>query len=65
MNGQFGPAAVRLAGLSARTLGWRPGEFWAATPAELLAAFADPAGQPGYVDRATLDRMMEQDRHGR
>jgi hypothetical protein len=24
--------------LAARVLGWRPGEFWAATPAELASA---------------------------
>ncbi|MFD2135267.1 phage tail assembly chaperone [Novosphingobium resinovorum] len=34
----FAAAALALCGLSARTLGWRPAEFWAATPAELAAA---------------------------
>nr|WP_294849834.1 phage tail assembly chaperone [uncultured Sphingomonas sp.] len=34
----FGERAVLLAGLSARVLGWRPGEFWDATPAEMAVA---------------------------
>ena len=37
----FGASAVRLCGLAARVLGWRPGEFWAATPAELAAIFSE------------------------
>ena len=31
----FGTAARRLAGLTGRLFGWRPQEFWQATPAEL------------------------------
>lgn len=34
----FGERAVVLAGLAARLLGWRPDEFWNATPAEMAAA---------------------------
>ena len=34
----FGENASRLAGAAAMLLGWRPGEFWEATPAELAAA---------------------------
>lgn len=36
----FGPGAARLAGLAGRLLGWRPDEFWHATPAELAAILA-------------------------
>ena len=43
---RFGESAVRLSGLAARVLGWRPSEFWAATPAELAAVFADEAVEP-------------------
>lgn len=61
----FGPAANRLAGLSARALGWRPQEFWAATPAELaavLAPEADPARAAiAPLSRADFNRLMEQD----
>ncbi len=58
----FGPAARRLAGLTARLLGWRPDEFWAATPAELaavLASDAAPASAP--LGREELARLMERD----
>ena len=37
MSELFGASANRLAGLAARLLGWRPGEFWEATPAELAS----------------------------
>ena len=42
----FGEGAARLSGFAARVLGWRPAEFWAATPAELAAVFADEAVEP-------------------
>ena len=45
-RGAFGAGASRLAGLAARVLGWRPEEFWTATPAELAAVFADEAVEP-------------------
>lgn len=60
----FGRGALRLAGLSARALGWRPGEFWAATPAELAAAIADPAGEFLPVSRTEIEILMERDSDG-
>ena len=45
----FADTASRLAGLAARTLGWRPHEFWTATPAELalsLSLGGDDAASP-------------------
>jgi hypothetical protein len=36
---RFADSAAQLAGLAGALLGWRPGEFWAATPAELAAIF--------------------------
>jgi hypothetical protein len=60
MNADFAQAALRLAGLAARLLGWRPAEFWAATPAELATALAPPdAAHP--FDRDDLTRLMEHD----
>ena len=56
----FGQAAVRLSGLAARALAWRPAEFWAATPAELIAALVPHEASPPF-DRAALDRLMETD----
>lgn len=46
----FAQTAIRLAGLTAVLLGWRPDEFWAATPAELLVIIA--ALMPDTADRA-------------
>ncbi len=40
------PIATRLAGLAGALLGWRPAEFWAATPAELATALAPFAPEP-------------------
>lgn len=59
----FAPAALTLCALATRSLGWRPHEFWAATPAELAAALgllSPGAGSPG-LDRQTLQRLMEHD----
>ena len=61
----FGSAARRLAGLAAHLLGWRPDEFWAATPAELAAIFAPDAGPaPAPLNRDELARLMEREDHG-
>lgn len=40
----FSEAAGRLAGLAGVLLGWRPDEFWRATPAELAAVLAALTG---------------------
>ncbi|WP_188818416.1 phage tail assembly chaperone [Novosphingobium indicum] len=63
---QFAPAALSLCALAARTLHWRPHEFWAATPAELAAALGllAPDDTAPCLDRPTLQRLMEHD-HGR
>jgi len=55
----FSEAAARLAGLAGLLLGWRPEEFWAATPAELAAVLG--AGAPGEAPASPGDlaRLME------
>ena len=62
MSQGFGAGAHKLAGFAARMLGWRPAEFWAATPAELAAILA-PEGQSGPtpLTRAEMNRLMERD----
>lgn len=60
---EFAVAAQRLSGLAGAMLGWRPDEFWAATPAELatiVQGFSDEA--PGGVPAAPSDlaALMEQ-----
>ena len=57
---RFGDAAARLAGLAGMLLGWRPDEFWRATPAELGAVLAAvPALDSATASRADLARLME------
>ena len=63
MNERFGQSALKLYGFAARLLGWRPQEFWAATPAELTAALAPPEDHSTPLGRDEFNRMMEQD-HG-
>lgn len=40
----FSQTAARLAGMAGALLGWRPDEFWAATPAELAAVLTALVG---------------------
>jgi len=57
---RFSDSAARLAGLAGALLGWRPEEFWRATPAELaavLGTLAGPSGEP--AGREELERLMK------
>jgi len=61
----FCETARRLSGLVPRLLGWRPDDFWSATPAELAAIF--DAGEASFTDplsRAELTSLMERERDG-
>ena len=61
MNDSFIQQATRLAGLSGAILGWRPAEFWNATPAELaavLTALAPDTANP--ADRDLISQLKEQ-----
>ena len=62
MTARFGVGAQRLAGLAGRVLGWRPGEFWGATPAELATILMplEPAALPP-LGRTDLEMMMERE----
>jgi uncharacterized phage protein (TIGR02216 family) len=57
----FSDAARRLAGMAGALLGWRPDEFWSATPAELAAVLDAIAGRGGGAGegagRADLERL--------
>jgi uncharacterized phage protein (TIGR02216 family) len=56
----FADAASRLAGAAALLLGWRPGEFWRSTPAELAAVLrAARRETAAEFDRSELERLME------
>ena len=63
MSDTFAARAAVLAGLAARALGWRPPEFWSATPAELALSLGEPAeGSAAPPSRADIERLMEKDR---
>lgn len=57
----FSEAAGRLAGMAGALLGWRPEEFWLATPAELAAVLAALTGGVGGtpVTGEELARLKE------
>lgn len=64
---RFEEAAGRLAGIAGWLLGWRPDEFWRATPAELASVLRAARGQEALggealadvgVDGAELARLM-------
>lgn len=61
MTESFGAGALSLFGLAARLLGWRPTDFWAATPAELLAALSPRSDTGQNLDRVELEKLMELD----
>ena len=65
MSGTFAETARELAGQTALLLGWRPPDFWAATPAELAAIFAVQASiAPPSLSREHLTTLLAQDRNG-
>lgn len=55
----FGDSAVRLCGVAATALGWRPAEFWRATPAELACAFMIFAETANPPDKMTVEALMQ------
>lgn len=56
----FADAARRAAHVAAAVLGWRPDEFWAATPAELVTALGlDAPPDAAAVDAGLLAGLME------
>jgi hypothetical protein len=65
VSDRFTPGAARLAGLIPRALGWRPDDFWNATPAELTSIFASgEAEQSEPLSRNDLERLLERERDG-
>lgn len=57
----FADGARVLAGQAGLLLGWRPQDFWAATPEDLAIALGAlrPAGEP-VADAAMLAQLKEQ-----
>lgn len=61
MSRTFGANAVQLAGLAGRLLGWRPAEFWQATPTELAAILSPVTDTLAAPSRAQIHALMEAD----
>ena len=60
MSGTFAAGALRLAGAAGVLLGWRPDEFWRATPTELAGILSPLAGREAAPASAeALRRLME------
>lgn len=59
----FGAAAARLSSAASLLLGWKPDEFWNATPAELALAltFSEPADGPDAMTIEALRRRFPDD----
>jgi hypothetical protein len=57
-EGLFSDGASRLAGQVGLLLGWRPNEFWGATPAEVAAVLGAVAGgEPAGVSADEVSRL--------
>lgn len=57
---RFDAAAVRLAGLAGVTFGWRPRDFWSATPDDLATLVrALLPDTPSPPDQAMIARLQE------
>lgn len=64
----FGEAAMAALRAAVVALGWRPAEFWAATPAELVAALEAQLGSMGGeapLGRDELARLIGENGDGR
>lgn len=59
MSQSFGEAATRLFSAASMLLGWRPQEFWDATPAELAGALSSPES-PAAPDAALIAELRRQ-----
>ena len=58
-RGSLADSAALLAGMAGALLGWRPAEFWAATPAELAAVLLALGGEGSGLASDELARLME------
>lgn len=64
MSDNFSTCSLQWAALSAQALGWRPDEFWDATPADLRNALGPPNGTARGLTGDDLARLIERDNHG-
>jgi uncharacterized phage protein (TIGR02216 family) len=55
----FGDCAARLCGAVSLLLGWRPDEFWNATPAELALALQTMTAPADGPDAKTIEALRQ------
>ena len=55
----FADSALKLAGQTALLLGWRPDDFWNATPADLATILSALSPSGDAADGATLSQLMK------
>jgi len=62
----FGGSATAWWSIAAQWLGWRPQEFWQATPTELRGALSDPksAADGRGPSMETIAEMLERENNG-
>jgi hypothetical protein len=66
MKNTFARHATRLAGVTCRALGWRPSDFWAATPTEVAAIFSrESDAAEDALSRSEFEALLERDQDGR
>ena len=53
----FGAGAAQLCHAASVLLGWRPDDFWNATPAELALALQPPGEAVEPLDRRALEEL--------
>ena len=65
-DGGFRANAPAWWSIAARILGWRPNEFWQATPREIIAAIQEPEqlGSTTAPSRELINKMLERDNNG-
>ncbi|XUU61657.1 phage tail assembly chaperone [Erythrobacter sp. HA6-11] len=66
MSDAFAASAKRLVPIAAQILGWRPDDFWNATPDELALALTDPttADATSTLSRTDLQHLLEREKNG-
>ena len=58
MTQRFGDSAAQLSGAASALLGWRPNEFWNATPMELALALQLPRAPARGPDLETVEELL-------
>lgn len=56
---RFGEAAARLSSAASLLLGWRPDQFWNATPAELRLALRAGEATADAPDARTIEALKQ------